>query len=138
MRKKIIIPLLITLAISGCNNPFASAPECSDKSVKDLVITLYGDIVKQSKDNPLTNIFAQGIPSSLKSVNTARSTDYNKDILLRSCRAEGITDNGIEISIKYTVQFLKEENDFMVELDSDFLEGLMQKSIMDTISKMKK
>lgn len=129
---------LIALAIAGCNNPFAKAAECGDKDVVSLVKNIYVDMIKETANNPLTKIFTSNLPKSIVSLKSARSSKYDKEIYLRSCKAEAQLENGQKVNIEYTVQYLPEEKDTMVELSSDFLEPLMQQSIMNTFLKDKK
>jgi len=122
----------LTLMLSGCLD--SEAPKCSDPAVKKLVKDLYQESVQELANNPMAAIFMTSLPKEITSISAVRPVAYDEKVNLRSCKAEAHFDNNISANIKYTVQ-LSEENpeEFYVELDTTFMEGLMQQSMMQGI-----
>ncbi len=115
------------------------APKCSDENVVQTVKNIYAGLPEQIKQtNPLAAAFMQNIPKEITIIQDIRPTSYDKEINLRQCKANALLDDNktMEISIVYTVQLSQENNDeYYVELDTSFLEGLMQQSIMNGLLK---
>jgi len=119
----------LALTLSGCLEN--EAPKCSNPAVKALVKDLYQESVKELENNPMAAIFMTTLPKEISSVSTVRAVAYDEKVNLRHCKAQAHFDNNISTNISYTVQ-LSEENpeEFYVELDTTFMEGLMQQSMM--------
>ena len=131
--KTLFIALFISIFVTGCFNN--EPPKCSDKevevSVKKLYIQVLGNIKKSN--NPFLLGFMQKLPQNIQSLSSIRAVAYEEKIKMRSCKAEAIFENNQTASIKFTIQTNEENDDFYVELDTEFLEGLMQESIMQGI-----
>ncbi len=119
----------LMLMLSGCFK--SEAPKCSDTDVKGVVQDLYKDSLQKLSNNPMAAIFMGALPKEIVSISAVRPVAYDEKVNLRSCKAEAHFDNNVTANIEYTVQ-LNEENqeEFYVELDTDFIEGLMQQSMM--------
>jgi len=129
--KNIIIAGATLFLLSGCFKQ--EAPKCSDKDVKNLVKSLYQDSLKQLSNNPMAALFIGALPKEMTSLTSVRSVAYDEKVGLRSCKAEAHFNNKT-VNIKYTVQLNEENSDeFYVELDTAFLEGLIQQSMMQGI-----
>jgi hypothetical protein len=122
----------LTFMLSGCFE--SEAPKCSDPAVKGLVKNLYQNSVKELSNNPMTAIFIAALPKEIRSFSAVRPVAYDEKVKLRSCKAEAHFDGNVTANIEYTVQ-LSEENpeEFYVELDTAFMEGLVQQSMMQGI-----
>jgi hypothetical protein len=126
--------LASTLLLTGCFN--TDAPKCSDKEVTDLVKNIYSDWVNNAEQsqNPMLAMFLNNLPKNITDISSARATSYDKEIKLRTCKADITFDNNATTSLMYTVQITEEDSEnFYVELNSDSLEGIMQQSMMSNI-----
>ena len=130
--RTMILTAVTPLFLTGCFQN--EAPKCSDPAVKGLVKNLYQDSLKQLSNNPMAIIFMGALPKEIVSITAVRPVAYDEKVHLRSCKAEARFDNNATANIEYTVQ-LSEENpeEFYVELDTAFMEGLMQQSMMQGI-----
>jgi hypothetical protein len=130
--KTIAMLFTVALFLSGCFEN--EAPKCSDPAVKGLVKNLYKESVQELANNPMAALFVGTLPKELHSLSAVRPVAYDEKVNLRSCKAEAHFDNNITANIQYTVQ-LSEENpeEFYVELDTTFMEGLMQQSMLQGI-----
>ena len=64
-------------------------------------------------------------------MNSVRAISYDEVVKLRTCRAEAVFDTNQTANIEFTVQLNEENSDeFYVDLDTEFVEGLMQQSLM--------
>jgi len=132
---RILLPsFLLVIFLSGCfnNNP----PKCSDEKVQETVKGLYVQILQnvQNSGNPFLAGFTNSLPQNIKSLSSIRPVAYDEMIQMRTCKANALFENNQTLSIQYTIQ-TNEENggDFYIELDTEFLEGLMQQNIMQGI-----
>ena len=137
MMKKIQVLALFAamIMLQGCFEK--EAPQCSDEAIITTVQELYAEHM-QKNDN--TNILAQvlmaSVPKKILSIHSARAVAYKENIHLRSCKAEAVMEGNITSSIEYTVQ-LDEKNDdqFYIELDMEFIETLAQQGMMNQFMK---
>ncbi|MEO1938371.1 MAG: hypothetical protein ABGW85_07025 [Sulfurimonas sp.] len=137
MKIKTMIAVAITpFLLSGCFK--SEAPKCSDPAVKGLVKDLYTESLQKLSSNPMAAMFMGALPKEIVSISAVRPVAYDEKVNLRSCKAEAHFDNNVTANIEYTVQ-LSEENpeEFYVELDTAFMEGLMQQSMMQGIFETK-
>jgi len=132
--KIIVVTLPILLLFSGCFSN--EAPKCSDPAVKKMVKNLYEESLEELSTNPMAIIFMQSLPKRMLSLSAVRPMAYDEKIHLRACKAKARFDNNISSDIEYSVQ-LSEENpkEFYVELDTTFMEGLMQQSMIQGVFK---
>jgi len=130
--RTMIVVAMTPFLLTGCFK--SEAPKCSDPAVKSLVKNLYQDSLQKLQTNPMAVIFIAALPKEIQSITAVRPVAYDEKVNLRSCKAEAHFDNNVTANIEYTVQ-LSEENpeEFYVELDTTFMEGLMQQSMMQGI-----
>jgi len=134
MLKSLSVSFLIIFILSGCFN--TQAPKCSDDAVQETLKDVYLKVLTnlQNSQNPFLAGFTQGLPKSIDTLSSIRAVSYDEAVKIRSCKADVSFDNNQTATLEYTVQLNEENNDeFYVELDTDFLEGLMQESIMQGI-----
>jgi hypothetical protein len=130
--KTAIITLLVAMLMSGCFN--SEAPKCSDKDVQNTVKDLYTQLLDNTSKNILLSGLVGNLPKNITEISSIRAISYDKSVKLRTCKADAQLDSNQSMQISYTVQLNEEDSDtFYVELDSSFLEGLVQKSLMKNI-----
>ena len=130
----IISALLIALAMSGCFK--SEAPKCSDADVQATVKSVYIQMLDNihNSGNILLAGFSANLPAQMQELSSIRAIAYDDVVKLRSCKATASFDANQTVSIAYTVQLNEENSDeFYVELESDFVEALMQESLMNGI-----
>ena len=128
------LTLLLAFLMTGCFNN--EPPKCSDESVHVTLQDVYLQVLDNINDsgNPFLAGFSKNLPQNLMSLSSVRAVSYDEAVLLRSCKADALFDNGETVGINYTVQANEENSDeFYVELETEFLEGMMQKSMMQGI-----
>jgi len=130
--KKIVKLFLLAaplLALSGCLD--SQAPECSDESVIETVKNIYTEIPEKNKDNPIAGMLMKTLPKSITSLDSIRPISYDENVKLRTCKAQATLENDQIIDLQYTVQSVENDTDqFYVELNTDFIEGLLMTNIM--------
>ena len=131
--KTIITSTLLasSLLLTGCFN--TDTPKCSDAEVTGLVQEIYTGWVKnvENAQNPMLAMFLKNLPQKITDISSARATSYEKEIKLRTCKADIDFENNTTSTLVYTVQITEEDKEnFYVELDSDSLETIMQQSMM--------
>jgi hypothetical protein len=130
--KSLLIAASTLFLLSGCFK--SEAPKCSNPDVKELVKNLYGDSLENLSKNPMSALFIDALPKKIVKLNATRPIAYDEKINMRRCKAEALFDNNIKADISYTVQLSEEKSDqFYVELDTSFMEGLVQQSMMQGI-----
>ena len=118
------------LVLSGCFE--TQAPECSDEAVIETVKNIYTELPEKNKDNPIAGMFMKTLPKSITSLDSIRPISYDENIKLRTCKAQATLENQQTIDLQYTVQTMEKDPDqFYVELNTDFLEGLLMNNIMN-------
>jgi len=129
---KIITSVIFTsLFLTGC---FSEAPKCSDAEVKETLKSVYLQVLDNinSSNNMFLAGFASSLPKAIESIDSIRTVAYDEKIELRQCKADVRFDNNQTASISYSVQVNEENSDeFYVELDTEFVEGLMQSNMMN-------
>lgn len=128
------ISLLFLIFLSGCFKH--ETPQCSDIKVQQSVKTLYIQILQNSQTakNPFLAGFTNNLPQSIQSLSLIRSVSYDDELKIRTCKANALFDNNQSINIEYTIQINeKNSDDFYIELDTEFLEEMMQQNIMQGI-----
>lgn len=134
---KNLIPLfLILFFLSGCFK--TEAPKCSDQEIQESVKEVYGNINNniQNSDNTFLSGFSQVLPHKILSLESFRAIAYDKEIKLRSCKAQATFDTNQTLELNYTVQLSEEDsNEYYVELDTVFLETLIQQNLMREVFK---
>jgi hypothetical protein len=132
--KTIVLSLLLTIFMTGCFNN--EPPKCSDDDVQETLKSIYTQVLEnvQNSGNPFLAGFTKSLPQGIQSLSSIRPVAYDEAVKIRSCKAEALFDNNQTAAIEYTVQTNEENSDdFYVELNTEFLEGLMQQSIMQGI-----
>ncbi|MFT7003918.1 MAG: hypothetical protein ACJAWW_001270 [Sulfurimonas sp.] len=130
--KTAIITLLMVMLMTGCFN--SEAPKCSNKDVQETVKGLYTQLLDNTSKNVLLSGLMGDLPKNITNMSSIRAVSYDETVKLRTCKADVQLDTNQSIQISYTVQLNEEDSDtFYVELDSGFLEGLVQKTMMKTI-----
>lgn len=115
------------LLLSGC---FNETVECSDESVQQTIEEIYVEQIQSGQNNPLLATMTKNLPN-IDSIDAIRPASYDDAIKLRECKAVMHFDNGNKVDIAYSIQTNEENSDeFYVELDTTFLEGLLMSSIM--------
>jgi len=134
MKVSIFYLIISMFFLTGCLK--YEAPKCSNPDVELLVKQLYKDSLNKLTNNPMTAIFITAMPKEIKKLTYIRPTSYNKEISLRECKAEAVFDKNISAAIHYNVQLTEDQSDkYIVELDTTFMEGLMQKSLLNGLLK---
>ncbi|QOP40249.1 hypothetical protein [Sulfurimonas marina] len=132
---KIFIPtVLLALFMSGCFSD--NAPKCSNEDVQDTVKQVYTNILDnaQNSNNLFLAGFTKSLPKAMVELSSFRAVAYDETVKLRSCKAEALFDTDQTMEISYTVQLDEQDSDqFYVELDTAFMETLMQQSIMQEV-----
>jgi hypothetical protein len=127
--KTALLLVSTTFLLSGCFQD--ETPKCSDSDVKDLIKEIYQDSLQELSANPMSALFIGGLPKKIVSISSVRPVAYDKTVHLRTCKAEAKFDNNQTTDIEYTVQITEDNPDeFYVELDTSFMEGLVQSSMM--------
>lgn len=129
---KLVLPtILLTILMTGCFN--TDAPKCSNDDVQETVKQVYENVLEnaQNSDNIILAGFTKSLPTSITELSSFRAVAYDKSVKLRTCKADALFDTNQTIEISYTVQLDEEDSDqFYVELDTEFMETLMQQNIM--------
>ncbi|MBU1927387.1 hypothetical protein KKG77_00130 [bacterium] len=127
---KILLSAFVLFSLSGCFS--SEPPKCSDEDVKDIVKSLYVEMIGNMKETTYTAIFAAALPKEMLSIDSIRPVAYDEAVKMRSCKATAKLEGDKEINIEYTIQTNEENSDeYYVELGSDFVEGLMMQNIMN-------
>lgn len=130
--KNIAKNMILTVSVlifTGCLN--SEAPECSDSDVKETVKSIYSEIPEKNKDNPISGMLLNALPKSITSLESIRPISYDEKVKLRTCKAQATFENGQTADLQYTVQSVESKDEqFYVEIDTGFIEGLMMQNIM--------
>lgn len=128
MLKPLVATSLSLFLLTGCFTK--EPPKCSDDDVKETLQGIYSDLIAKSQNNFMA-MFLQALPKEIDSFSSIRPVAYDEKVKIRTCKADVTFENNQTASIEYTVQLNEEENEeFYVELKTDFLEALVQQSIM--------
>ena len=123
-----LISAMFTL--NGCFK--TEAPKCSSPDVKNTLKGLYAQQMKKSEQNIFMQVMMTSVPKTMTKIDSARAVAYDENINLRSCKAEATLGKDMTATIEYTVQLDEKNNDqFYVELQMDFLENLAQQGMMN-------
>ncbi|WP_456451761.1 hypothetical protein [Hydrogenimonas sp.] len=133
-----LLAFAVALGMTGCFK--SEAPQCSDPEVVKLVEQIYENQMQElQKSNPLAAIFLATLPKKIVKIESARPVKYDENVKLRSCKGIAHFEDNRTANIEYTVQLDEKNSDqFYVELQMDFLEGLAQQNMMDMIMNEKK
>ncbi len=106
------------------------APSCTNKEVKATVMELYLEVSGSGYSlGKLT------LPNTMTSLDNVRPTSYDKEIKLRTCKANAHFDTGDVMEIEYTVQLMEDTNQPYIELKNDFAQQLLQQKIYENLNK---
>lgn len=131
MIKTLISSSILALLLTGCIN--SEPPKCSDDNVKETLREIYAELFVNAQNNFLA-AFVQTLPKNIESISSIRPVAYDESVKLRSCKANVTFENNQSAAIEYTVQQDEENSEeYYVEMNTEFLEGLMQQSIMQNI-----
>ena len=127
----IALASFLALGLTGCFK--SEAPKCSDPEVVKLVEQIYENQMQElQKSNPLAAIFLATLPKRIVAIESARPVKYDENIKLRSCKGVAHFEDNRTANIEYTVQLDEMNGDqFYVELQMGFLEGLAQQGMMN-------
>ena len=132
MLKPLLASSLLAIMMQGCFT--SEPPKCSDDDVKVTLNEVYGQLFTNSQQNIFLAAFMKNLPKNIDSFSSIRATAYDETVKMRSCKADVTFENNQTATIEYSVQLNEENSDeFYVELNPDFLEGLMQQSFMQGI-----
>ena len=128
-----VLPAALVFAMTGCFD--AEAPKCSDPKVVKLVQETYErELHDMLKANPLAGVVVAALPSKMTAVDSARPIEYDEKVKLRSCKGVARFDDNRTAEIAYTVQLdEKDDSKVYVELELDFMNGLVKEGMMKMI-----
>ena len=99
-----------------------------------MVKQLYSEIPTKSNGNIFATAFLRQLPKNMTSVTSIRAVSYDENVKLRTCKAVALLDNNESVDISYTVQSdEKKSGKFYVELNHDFIQGLMMSSMFNNV-----
>lgn len=126
----VLVICLSAFSFAGCLN--SETPECSDDTVIDTVKEVYTEMFTKNNANPLVAGLLKTLPKTISSLDSIRPISYDENVNLRTCKAQATLANNQTVDIQYTVQSVEKENgQFYVELNTDFLQNLMMSNIMN-------
>ena len=126
---------ILAVSLSGCLQQ--EAPKCSDSDVKELVKEIYAEnLVNLQKENPFAAMFIGTLPKKIVRIDSTRPVKYEENIKLRTCKGVAYFEDNRSANIEYTVQLDEKNADqYYVELDLSFLDGLAKQGMMENIFK---
>jgi len=141
--RKFVIAALVLLLFTGCFKK--EPPKCSDN---DTIVTVQ-DIFAQNIEKVMQPFYALmqtkvkkmdlNLPHKIVTIKDARPQSYDEHVKRRVCKATAKFDNGLSAQITYSVQLDEQDSSkFYVELQSDFMEPLLQESIMQSFLQQKR
>lgn len=132
--KILFISLFLLIFMNGCFTH--EIPTCSDAKVQKSVKTLYIQILQNVQDsgNPFLAGYTDNLPQTIESLSNIKTVSYDELIQLKRCTADALFENNQTLSIEYTIEINDESSDDLyIELNTEFLEGLMQQRIMEGV-----
>ncbi len=138
MKKIYMLALMLAIiTLTGCVK--TEAPKCSDSEVESTLKKIYTQQMEKTSANMLAQVLLASVPKTISEINSARPISYDENINLRSCKAEATLGKDITSTIEYTVQLDEKNNgQFYVELQMDFIEDLAQQGMMNQFMKKNK
>ena len=131
MIKTLLSASLLAITMQGCFS--SEPPKCSDENVQETLKGVYAQLFT-NQQNILLSALMQNLPKSIDSLASIRAVAYDEKVKMRSCKADVTFENNQTASVEYSVQMDEEDSEnFYVELNTEFLQALMQESMMRNI-----